>query len=731
MKAVLQNPKTGKLVVDEVPPPALRPEGILVRVRRSVIGLGTERTVTSLSHGGPVSAMKKPVSTIRRVLEGDKDESYWNRYQVVKNLRPAPIPLGYSCSGSVMEVGSQVDEFRVGDRVACYGMNFANHAEVNYVPHNLAVKIPDEISNDSAAFVALGSTAMQGVRLAELELGERVVVMGLGLIGQLAAQLVRACGANVLVTDPDPEKCQLAKKLGAHSVVSNAQELEGAIARFTGGHGADAVILCASTNTSELLRVAAESSRLKGRVVLVGDVGLGIERRPIFEKEIKLLISRSFGPGRYDANYEVHGRDYPLPLVRWTERRNGEAFLDLLARGTVEIDPLIGAHYPIERAEEAYRTVTGNGSPAALSVILDYQPPTSEELMATTVRMSSRRLEHKRADFVQLGTIGAGNFAKSVLIPAFHAQVAVHMRAFCTSSGPTSKAMAERYGASFCTSNAEEVVLSDEINTVLITTRHDQHAPLALAALEAGKSVFVQKPLCIRPEELVKFVKAGRAGDPQLMVGFSRRFAPLAVHCRDFFRDVDSPLHLTYRINAPALPEESWIHDAELGGGRILSEVCHFVDLLCFMSDSLPARVHAEPIAVPGSPNPNRESVCVTVRMQNDSLGVIHFLTTGDSSLSRERLEVFGGGRSATMDNFRTLELHQGARRRVKKLSNYQKGYREQVGAFVTAIRNNTEMPIPYETILAVSRTGFLIHESLDRGESVAYSAPEMPRPIF
>ena len=731
MKAVLQNPKTGKLVVDEVPPPALRPEGILVRVRRSVIGLGTERSIVALSHGGPESGVQKPTSFVRRVLNTDKDESYWNRYQVVKNLRAAPIPLGYSCAGTVLEVGSKVEEFRVGDRVACYGMNFANHAEINFIPHNLAVKIPDELSNDSAAFVALGATAMQGVRLAELELGERVVVMGLGLIGQLVAQLVRASGANVLVSDPDPEKCRLAVSMGAHSSVSNAQDLEAAIARFTSGHGADAVILCASTSASELLRVAAESSRVRGRIVLVGDVGVGLDRRPIFDKEIKLVIAKSFGPGRFDPDYEIHGRDYPLPLVRWTERRNGEAFLDLLARGSVDIEPLIADHYPIERAEEAYRAVTGNGAPSAISVILDYQPPTADELMASTVRLSRRPHERAKPEFVHLGTIGAGNFAKGVLLPAFESQTGVRMRAFCTSSGPTSKAIAERYGASFCTSNPEEVVLSDEVNTVLITARHDQHAPLALAALEAGKSVFVEKPLCIRPEELVKFVKLARNGDPRLMVGHSRRFSPLAQHCRDFFREVESPLHINYRIAAPALPEESWIHDPALGGGRIISDVGHYIDMLCFLSDSLPARIHAEALTVPSSPNPNRDSVSVTIRMQNDSLGVIHFLTTGDASISREYLEVFGGGRTAILDNYRALELHHGGRRKVKKISSQQKGFREEVSAFVAAVRNGIEMPISFESIVAVSRAGFLIHESLECGEPVDYSAPEMPRPIF
>ncbi len=726
MKAVVQNLKTGKLTVDEVPPPALRPEGILVAVRRSVISLGTERSVIALANKGPLGKAKQRPDLARKVLNKAKQEGYWSTYKVVKNLIASPIPLGYSCAGEVLEVGADVDEFRVGDRVACYGLNFANHAEVNYIPRNLAVKIPDGLEDEAAAFVALGSIAMQGVRLAEIELGERVVVMGLGLVGQIAAQLARCNGGAVLATDLDPAKCKMAEELGARVAVSDPQELEGAVANFTDGHGADAVLVCAASSSDALLRSAAEMSRLKGRVIIVGDVGLNLERRPFFDKEVKLVISRSSGPGRFDPDYEIHGKDYPLPYVRWTERRNGSSFLDLMAAGDVDVSPLITHHYPIERAEEAYRIVTGEDKQPAIAIVLDYKPREEHSR-----KVALREPRPPAAGEVHLGAIGAGQFAKGVLLPAFAAQSSVRMSAFCTSSGLTSKSIAEKYGATFCTSDPQEVVTSPEVNAVLITTRHDQHAPLALSALRADKAVFVEKPLCIRPEDLAQFAQLGERTTPRLMIGFNRRFSPLSVRCRDFFAGTRDPLHAFYRVNAGALPADSWVYDPVEGGGRILGEVCHFVDMLCFLTDSLPARIHAEPIEVPGAPDPHRDSVCVNIRMKNDALGVIHYLTSGDPSVSKEYIEVYGGKRTAILDNYRSLAMHQGNKRKTKKLVNQQKGFSEEVAAFVGALRDGAPMPIPYESLVAVTQTCFLIHESLDRGGPVEYVEPERPRPAL
>ena len=491
-----------------------------------------------------------------------KQEGYWNTYQVVKNLMASPIPLGYSCAGEVIAVGREAAGFQIGDRVACAGLNYANHAEWNYIPRNLAVKIPDGLAYDAACFVTMGAIAMQGVRLAELELGDRVVVIGLGLVGQIAAQLARCAGATVLATDLDPAKTELARTLGAHHIVNDPGELARAVAAFTGGHGADAVLLCAATKSDDPIRVAAEISRLKGRVIVVGDVGMRLERRPFFEKEVQLIVSRSYGPGRYDPSYEARGVDYPLPYVRWTEQRNMLSFLELAGRGDLRLDPLITHRYPIEQAETAYEVVTGERKEPAIAIVLEYEgeaQPVQRVNLARPVAPAAARGE------IRLGVIGAGQFAKAILLPAFRREKTVRIEAFCTASGFTSGNVAERYGAAFCTSDPGEILNHPSIDAVLIATRHNEHAALTAAALRAGKAVFVEKPLALTGESLADVEDAIHAGDGRLMVGFNRRFSPLAVEVRKFFATCPDPLSITYRVNAGKLPPDSWANDP---GGR-------------------------------------------------------------------------------------------------------------------------------------------------------------------
>lgn len=721
MKAVVQNFKTGDLSVDEVPPPALQEGGILVSVRRSVISLGTERSVIAMANKGPLGKAQQRPDLARKVLNKAKQEGYWATYKVVKNLMASPIPLGYSCAGEVTAVGAGVDEFEVGDRVACYGLNFANHAEVNFVPRRLAVPIPGSLSFDEAAFIGIAAIAMQGVRLAQLELGERAVILGLGMIGQIAAQLARAAGASVLALDPDPAQIELARELGAHACVQDAGDLEGAVATFTDGQGADAVIVCAATKSHLLMRSAAEISRLKGRVVIVGDVGLNLERRPFFEKEVSIVISRSTGPGRFDPAYERRGRDYPLPYVRWTQQRNGASFLELCERGQVRLAPLITHHFPIERAEDAYAIVTGAKKERAVAIVLDY-PETGEHPSKVTLREAAPR---KAKDELRLGVIGAGQFAKAVLLPAFVANRGVRASAFATSSGLTAKSVAERYGASFCTSDPLEVVTSDDTDALLVATRHDQHAALVEAASRAGKPVFVEKPLAILESDLARLAaQAAEHGAPPVMVGFNRRFSPLAVAAREFFASCTDPLTLVYRVNAGALPADHWVFDPVQGGGRILGEVCHFVDLACFVTGSLPERIYAEPIHVPTSPDPHRDSVSVSLRMQSGSVAHVHYLTHGDPSVSKEYFEVYGGGRTAILDNYRTLDLHRQNKKKRKRLMNQAKGHAEEVTAFVRAVKEGGPMPIDFESLVAVSQTGFLILESLEEGRPILWREP-------
>jgi predicted dehydrogenase/threonine dehydrogenase-like Zn-dependent dehydrogenase len=728
MKAVLQDLKSGKVSVAEVPPPALpalQPGGVLVRVRRSLISIGTERAVIALAKKSPLGKARERPDLARKVLNKAQQEGFWNTYKVVRNLIASPIPLGYSCAGDVLEVGSDASGFAVGDRVACAGLNYANHAEIDYVPRNLAAKMPDGLAFDDACFVTLGAIAMQGVRLAQLELGERVVVLGLGLVGQIALQIARCSGARVLAYDLDPSKVALALELGAHQGVSDPAALRPAVAAFTEGAGADAVLVCAATKSDRPLGDAADVSRLKGRVIVVGDVGMAIKRRPYFEKELSLIVSRSYGPGRYDPAYEVHGVDYPLPYVRWTEQRNMQSFLELVAAGDVRVAPLVTHRFPIDNVEPAYQLVTGEREERAIAILLEYP---GVDVAATRVPMGRDGSPAVMAsrDTIRLGVIGAGQFAKAVLLPAFASQKGVRIDAVCTATGLTSRKVAESYKARYCTSDAAEVINDPDIDAVLIATRHDQHATLVADALRAGKAVFAEKPLAITRESLADLARLLRSiPSPRLMVGFNRRFAPLAVQCRRFFGDRAYPLFLSYRVNAGTFPPESWVFDPVHGGGRVLGEVCHFIDTLAYLTDALPARVHAEEIPYSREPAHRRDSVTITLRMTDGSVGAIHYLADGDPGLAKEYVEVFGGQRAALLDNYRTLTLHSGNKRRRERLMNQAKGHAEEVAAFVDAVRGGQPMPIAAETILAVSAATFAVHTSLDRGVPVDVPAAE------
>jgi len=716
MKAIVQNMKNGELRVDEVPSPALKPGGILLQVHRSLISLGTERVVLGLAKKSMLGKAQDRPDLARKVIEKARQEGLWNTYQAVLNRLDSPVPLGYSCAGDVLAVGAQAAEFQVGDRVACAGLGFANHAEIDYVPRNLAAKIPSGVSYEDASFVTVGAIAMHGVRLAELELGEKVVVMGLGMVGQVAAQLARRAGASVLASDLDAEKVALAGRLGAHATMSSPADLARQVAEFTEGHGADAVLICAATKSDDPLRQAAEISRLRGRVVIVGDVGMHLERRPFFEKEVRLVVSRSYGPGRYDPEYEVHGKDYPLAYVRWTERRNMASFLELVGRGEVNVGALVTHRFSIEEGERAYQIVSGESKEPAIAIVLEYR-----QRLAASTRVSLPKAKASPMAAVRLGVIGAGQFARGVLLPAFQARSSVSFHGFCTASGLTSKSVAEHYGAKYCTSDAKEILADTEINAVVIATRHDQHARLAADALRAGKAVFVEKPLAMDAASLADLREAYESADaPRLMVGFNRRFSPLAVRCKEFFSPRLGPLSILYRVNAGAIPAGSWVADPTEGGGRIIGEVCHFVDFAAFLTGAVPVRVYAEALNEKSNAGGEPDAVAVTLRMADSSTVVIHYLGNGDTSVSKEYVEVSGQRRMAILDNFRSLALHSENRARRTRLFSQQKGHREEVAAFLEALHAGKPMPIDFASLVATTQATFRILESLERGVPLA-----------
>ncbi len=473
------------------------------------------------------------------------------------------------------------------------------------------------------------------------------------------------------------------------------------------------MLLCAAAKSDEPMRQAAAVSRLKGRVIVVGDVGMAIERRPFFEKELTLLVSRSYGPGRYDPDYELRGRDYPAAYVRWTEGRNMQSFLDLLARGDVSLAPLVTHRFTIDEAESAYEVVTGERPEPAVAILLEY---TGEPASGSRVNLTGGAPAATRApgDQLRCGVIGAGQFAKGVLLPALTAQPGVHLRAVCTASGFTSRHVGTKYGAEYCTSDPDEVIVDPNVDALIIATRHDQHARLAAAAIRAGKAVFVEKPLALDAAGLADVLDAVQSSpSSRLMVGFNRRFAPLALRCREFFAGVAEPLFVSYRVNAGAVPADSWVFDPVEGGGRILGEVCHFVDLVAFLGGALPVRVFAEEV---GRDARSRQNVTVTLRLANGGVGVINYLATGDPAVPKEYVEVFGGGRTAQLDNFRSLSMFRDNRRRRHRLFNQAKGHAEEMAAFVKGARNGGPMPIDLEAMVAVTEATFLIPRSLEQG---------------
>ncbi len=726
MKAVTQNLRSGKMRVEDVPPPTLRAEGVLVRVRRSLISLGTERAVIELANKGMVGKARQRPDLVAKVLNKAKQEGFWNTFKVIRNLMDSPIPLGYSCAGEVLAVGEEATEFSTGDRIACAGLNFANHAEIDYVPRNLAVKLPAGVAYDAACFVTVGAIAMQGVRLANLQLGDKIVVMGLGLVGQIVAQLARCAGATVIATDPDRSKVELAARLGAHHAVPDGQ-LNAVVGEVSGSYGADAILVCAATKSNDPLRRASFLSRLKGRIVVVGDVGMDIERRGFFEKEIELIVSRSYGPGRYDSAYEVRGIDYPLPYVRWTEQRNMQSFLDLVARGSVDVTPLITHRFAITDAEAAYRVVTGEVDEHAIAMLLEYDGPAELPTRVALPTANASRLDRP----IRLGVIGAGQFAKAILLPALAACKQLQVHAVSTASGLTARDVGQRYGAKFCTSNAAEVISDPEIDAILIATRHDQHGLLTAQAIRAGKAVFVEKPLAITPDSLLQVQAAIVASaSPRLLVGYNRRFSPLAVKCKAFFANRVEPMFITYRVNAGTFPADHWVFDPKEGGGRILGEVCHFVDFICYLTGARPQRIFAEALPGNGPRTLMRDSVSIALRMTDGSIGTIHYLANGDPSVPKEYVEVFCGQRTAILDNYRSLSLHQRNKSATHRLFNQAKGHSEEIEAFVSAVVSGGPMPIDCETLIAVTQTTLLVHASLDLGEPVAYVPPaSLPQP--
>ncbi|RIK29851.1 MAG: hypothetical protein DCC56_10760 [Anaerolineae bacterium] len=714
MKQLLQNIKTGKATIEDVPMPTPREGQALVKVEASLVSAGTERMVVEFAEKSLVGKARARPDLVKQVIEKARREGLVNTAQAAFNRLDQPMALGYSSAGTIIQLGKNMHGFKVGQRVACAGGGYAVHAEYNVVPRNLLTPLPKNVDFESAAFTTLGAIALHGFRLAEPQIGENVAVIGLGLLGLLTIQIASAAGCNVLGIDLDPKRIALASSLGRFDsaqrglqAVSRSQA-ESSASAFTANRGFDVVLICADTPSNDPIELAGVIARDRARVVATGAVGLTIPRKIYYEKEISFINSRSYGPGRYDSNYEENGQDYPLGYVRWTEGRNFQAVVDLMASGKLKVKPLITHHFPIEKATTAYEVITGKKKESFLGVLLTY-PKSIEKL--ESLKVVKFNVPTFKPATCNLGVLGAGLFANSVLLPAIQQNKNIQLVGIASSGGLHAQHAGKKFGFKYATSSEDEIINDPHVNTVAILTRHDSHADLVVKALKTGKHVFVEKPLAITSEQLNKVEKTLRSTKYGLLaVGFNRRFAPLAQSLKSQVSSLKSPLHVHYRVNAGFLPPNHWNHDPNIGGGRIIGEACHFVDFATFLVGEPPVSVTAH--ALPDGGKYREDNVSMTFTFPDGSIGVVDYLANGDKSLAKERVEVFCDGMVAVLDDFVSLQITKDGKTKEERGAQ-DKGWKAEIAALVESIQRGSEPPIPYEQLIGATKSTFAAVESL------------------
>lgn len=708
MKQVIQNFKTGKLYVDEVPLPSISRGMVLVENKFSLISAGTERSTVKVAKASLLGKAKQRPDLVAQVLQNIKKEGLKATLQKVQTKLDTLKALGYSTAGQVLASMDSNHYFKPGDRVACAGQDYASHAEVVSIPQNLVVKIPDNVTYEEASFTTLGAIALQGVRQADPKLGEIICVIGLGLLGQLTCQLLKANGCKVMGIDFSGGLVKLAKESGTdEAIMRNDSDLHSRISNFTNGHGFDSIIITAATASNDPIELSAEIARKKGKVIVVGAVQMNVPRDPHFyRKELDLRMSCSYGPGRYDVSYEENGNDYPYGYVRWTEQRNMEAFLQLISQGSLNVKPLITHTFNIEEAETAYDIVMGKVQEPHIGILLHY--PENQEKFATKFTIQSNPVQQ-----INVGFIGAGSFAQSYLLPNVKSQGA-SLDTVVTSKGITANNVAQKFGFNHASSNSEDVLNNTAINTIFIATPHNSHAQFVLEALKKGKHVFVEKPLAMKEDELEEINEYCKQHGSNVMVGFNRRFSPVAEELKKSFQDIGEPLVMNYRVNAGFIPKEHWTQNEYIGGGRIIGEVCHFIDLMQFFSGALPQTVYAQCLNTPNDQLKNDDNIVIAITFSNGSVGTVVYVANGDKSLPKERMEIFGGGKVGIINDFRSGELYAGNKSKLLKLEG--KGHAQEVQRFMEAVKNGRVYPISFESVYATSKATFKILDSLHTG---------------
>lgn len=710
MLQVIQYQKTGEMIVEELPAPQCHENGILVQTHFSLISAGTEKISVTNTQSSLLGRAKKQPEQVKLVLDSVKKDGLLATLKKVQSKLDSYKTLGYSAAGIVIE--SNCAEFKPGDRVACAGAGYATHSEIIAVPKNLAVKLPENVTFEEAAYTTLGTIALQGVRQADLRLGENVAVIGLGLLGQITVQLLKASGCRVVGMDINESLFELAKKFGCDEVYPSKSEYIRNMSEFTRGIGFDAVIITASTSSEEPMNMALKLAKKKGRIVVVGAVPMNVPRSPFYEKELELTISCSYGPGRYDNYYEELGIDYPSAYVRWTENRNMEAFIDLIASKKMDVNSLTTHTYDISEGDKAYELITGKVQEHYIGILLRY--PERENANSKTLNLNK---EYQPKSSVKVGFIGAGVFGTSYLLPPIK-ESGADLISVSSLTPVDAHSAAKQFGFKNSTTDGLELINNPEINLVFCATRHDSHALYVTESLKAGKPIYVEKPLAVNSGELAEIEALVKGNQGRVMVGFNRRFSKPFRDMNEFFSRRKEPMVISYRVNAGKLPQNHWVMLPEQGAGRIIGEGCHFIDCMVYLTKALPVNVYAQSISSSSKDSFNDDNVLVNIKFSDGSVGVLEYLANGDSSYPKEYCEAYCEGTIAVMNNFSSVEFVRNGR--VDKRSyNGKKGHNEEVAATIEAIKKGKDMPISFSELHSVTEATFAVLESLRTGMPV------------
>ena len=724
MKQLFQNMKNGETRIKDLPIPTPGKGSALVRTAYSLVSAGTERTLVEFSEKNLAGKAVSRPDLVKQVINKARREGVLSSVQAAFNRLDQPMFPGYSSAGTIVALGEGMQGFKVGDRVACGGGNHAVHAEYEVIPRNLLVKIPDNVSFEEAAFATLGSVAIHGLRLAAPQLNDTVLVIGLGLLGLMEVQIAKAAGCRVMGMDLTKPRIKQAREFGVEAWARN--DIEDRVAQFTKGRGFDHVLICAGSKDNDSIELAGKLCRDRGQVIAIGAVGLEIPRKIYYEKELRVMVSRSYGPGRYDANYEERGQDYPIGYVRWTEGRNMESFIDLVADGKMNVSSLITHRIPIEEGAKAYELITGKIREPFLGVLLEYpqteEEPKNEAVPVARIRLASDEQNHQPC----AGVLGAGNYANATFLPVMKEyRDRCLLKSIASGSGGHARHSAEKFGFEKVETDAQAILADPEITDVVLLTPHCLHAAQSIAALEHGKNVYCEKPAALDPLSLAKVRRCVLDHPDQLYtVGYNRRFAPLAIELKNFFADCAEPLFVHYTVNAGFIPQNHWTQDPNVGGGRILGEGCHFIDFLIWMCGSRPVKVNA--FCLPDSGRYNEDNVSIQLQFENGSVGTVSYLANGDKACPKERAEVFGNGRIGILSDFRTLDTWKdGNHKQERSALRQDKGHSGSWKAFLDAAHAGKEIAIPYDDIFSGMLTCFGVIESIRQQDLIRIPAPE------